>query len=206
MRLYILRHGETEWNTKRKLQGQTDIELNEKGRTLAAETGRNLRKVPFSLVISSPLKRAVETARLVIGERDVPLITDPRICEIGFGIMEGIQVRGEDGSVLDPDYYNFFHHPEKYRPKKGGEELDALCRRTASFLDELKSQTRWQEKTILISTHGAAARALLTAIKDTPRKDFWETGVPRNCAVTIVDLEKEQWIIKEQDVVYYENV
>lgn len=205
MQLYILRHGETPWNTERKLQGQTDIELNEKGRALAVKTGEALKGVPFSLVISSPLKRALETADLVLGGREVPVITDRRIQEISFGVMEGKQVRNAAGEVTDPDYYNFFHHPEKYHPQEGGETLDGLCQRTAEFLEELKGRKEWFGKTILVSTHGAASRALLSAIKHTPRADFWEKGVPKNCAVTIAELVNGQWIIKEQDVVYYEN-
>lgn len=206
MRLYILRHGETMWNVQRRLQGQTDIELNEKGIALAKVTGEALKEIQFDLVISSPLCRAKETARLVLQEREIPMVEDDRIREISFGILEGLQVKNEAGEIISPDLYNFFHHPEKYEPKQDGENMDELCARTAEFLQELKQKQEWKDKTILISTHGAASRALLTAIKQTPRADFWEKGVPKNCAVTIVDLEHDKWIIKEQDVVYYEDI
>ena len=226
MRLYIIRHGETPWNSQLRLQGQTDVALNEKGRALARETARALRDIPFDLVITSPLGRAKETAQLVLGAaaeeksagsvcgetaaaaaRPLPaFVEDERIREIGFGEMEGRQISKEEREDHNSEFYCFFHDPAHYVPARGGETIEALCRRTADFLDDLKKKEAWQEKTILVSTHGAASRALLAAMKHTPLAGFWEGGVPKNCAVTIADLEQDTWIIREQDVVYYENV
>lgn len=206
MRLYILRHGETPWNTELRLQGQTDIQLNEKGRALARVTAEALREVPFDMVISSPLGRARETASIVLARREVPFLTDERIAEISFGAMEGRQLSDEEKHSPGSEFYCFFHDPGNYKPAEGGETIGALCQRTAAFLDELKEKEEWADKTILISTHGAASRALLAAIKGTPQKDFWEKGVPKNCAVTIVELTDGKWMIKEQDRIYYENV
>lgn len=206
MRLYIIRHGETPWNTQLRLQGQTDIELNEKGRALAEVTARAMRGIPFDMVITSPLVRARETADIVLEHRNIPVITEERIREIGFGEMEGRQISEEEKHDPNSEFYCFFHDPEHYVPARGGETIISLLERTADFLNELKQKQEWYEKTILISTHGAASRALLAAIKHTPKKGFWENGVPKNCAVTIVDLEHGEWIIKEQDRVYYEDV
>lgn len=206
MQLYILRHGETAWNIQRRLQGQTDIELNEKGRALARVTGEALKNIEFDLVLTSPLSRAKETARLVLQDREVPTIEDERIREISFGVLEGLQVKNEAGELISPELYDFFHHPERYQPKQDGEHMDELCARTAEFMDDLKSRKDWYGKRILVSTHGAASRALLTAIKHNSRENFWEKGVPKNCAITIVDLVDDKWIIKEQDVVYYEDI
>ena len=85
MRLYIIRHGETQWNKVKRLQGQTDIPLAEEGIRLARETGEGMKELPIDLVISSPLTRAVQTAQLLTEGRDVPILTDERIIEISFG-------------------------------------------------------------------------------------------------------------------------
>ena len=206
MRLYIIRHGETQWNTELRLQGQTDIQLNEKGRALAKVTAHAMKGIPFDLVITSPLGRAKETASIVIGGQDIPMIEDDRIREIGFGELEGRQLSKEEREDPESEFYCFFHDPEHYVPDRGGESIIALCERTAEFLKDLKGKQEWMGKTILVSTHGAASRGLLAAIKKTPLKGFWETGFPKNCAVTIVDLEQGEWIIKEQDKVYYEDI
>ena len=87
MEIYIVRHGETVWNKKKLLQGRTDIELSDKGRELARITGENLRDTHFDMVFSSPLKRAYETASLIVGGRDIPIVKNDlitgkgRICQ-----------------------------------------------------------------------------------------------------------------------------
>ena len=64
--LYILRHGKTDWNAAFKLQGRTDIELNEEGRKMAAKAAKEAECIDFDICFSSPLKRAYETARIVL--------------------------------------------------------------------------------------------------------------------------------------------
>ena len=76
MKIYMIRHGETDWNKKRKLQGQVDIPLNEFGKLLAKETAPALADVPFAVCYTSPLKREAETARLVLGDREVPIVPE----------------------------------------------------------------------------------------------------------------------------------
>ena len=74
MKLYIVRHGETDWNKARKIQGRSDIPLNEFGRHLARETAKGLADVHFDLCFTSPLSRAKETAQIILDGRDVPII------------------------------------------------------------------------------------------------------------------------------------
>lgn len=69
MILYIVRHGQTKWNVQKRLQGASDTDLNENGIALAKVTGEALKEVPFSCCFTSPLKRARDTAELVLGER-----------------------------------------------------------------------------------------------------------------------------------------
>ena len=100
MKIYLIRHGETSWNTLGRLQGRTDIELNENGIRLAKITGEKLKDVHFDLAIASPLKRAYETAGLVLGDRNIPILTDERIEEISFGEWEGLCCRRENYQTL----------------------------------------------------------------------------------------------------------
>lgn len=203
MKLYIIRHGETVWNTKRRLQGQTDTQLNENGRELARITARALRDVPFDLAFTSPLQRAAETAEIILDGRNVPIIKEERIREISFGVLEGRSILPGANEIEDPDFHYFFDAPEKYCPPDGGESLDSLIKRTGNFLDDLKAGEEFADKTILISTHGAASRALLFNISRCPRSEFWRKGVPKNCAVSIIDLTNGEWVISARDVVYY---
>lgn len=206
MRLYIIRHGETPWNNELRLQGQTNIPLNENGRALAKAAAKGMRNISFDLVITSPLDRAVETAQLVLGGREIPVIRDERIQEITFGEMEGVRFQRDADEASNPELYCFFHATDRYVPQKGGETFESLCGRTGAFLDELETKKEWFGKNILVSTHGAASRALLANVTHASLKDFWGPGVPKNCAVTIVELEKGKWTVKELDKLYYENI
>lgn len=203
MKLYIIRHGETVWNINRRLQGQTDTQLNENGRELARITAQAMKEVPFDLAFTSPLQRAAETARIILDGRDTPLIEEERIREISFGVLEGHCILPVAHEIDDPDFHYFFDAPEKYNPPAKGESLDSLLKRTGNFLDELKTSEELADKTILISTHGAASRALLANITGCPRSGFWGKGVPKNCAVSIVNLVDGRWVIEKKDVVYY---
>lgn len=90
LKVYLLRHGLTDWNKLRRVQGSSDIPLNEEGRRVARLTAEGMRDMPIDLVYSSPLKRARETAEIICAGRDVPIVFDERIREIGFGEFEGV--------------------------------------------------------------------------------------------------------------------
>ena len=74
MLLYFIRHGQTDWNKDMRMQGQSDIPLNENGRESAIEAGKTLANTHIDLAFSSPLKRAKETAELVLAGRDTPIL------------------------------------------------------------------------------------------------------------------------------------
>ncbi len=203
MRLYMIRHGETDWNVKRRFQGQSDIPLNDEGIRLARVTARAMADVPFTRIYTSPLKRAYETAIIVKGERNIPVIKDVRIIEIGFGEYEGLCCSKEGYNIPDSAFMNFFEKPEAYTPPKGAESIGELLERTADFLNEIMHNKNMEHETILVSTHGAALRGLLSNINHIEIKDFWRGGVHKNCAVTIVDVKDGRAFIVEAGKTYY---
>lgn len=82
--LYIIRHGKTEWNAKRKLQGRTDIPLNDEGRLMAEKARDEYKDIHFDVCYCSPLIRAKETAEILMKGRNIPIITDDRLMEMCF--------------------------------------------------------------------------------------------------------------------------
>lgn len=203
MKLYMIRHGETDWNVKKRFQGRTDIPLNEEGRRLARITSEALRDVPFARIYTSPLKRAYETAMIIKGARDIPVTEDPRIIEIGFGEYEGVCSGKENYNIPDPAFLNFFDRPEAYQPPAGAESIGQLRERTADFLHEIVHNKTMEDDTILVSTHGAALRGLLSCVNRLGIEDFWSGGVHKNCAVTIVEAVRGQMFIIEEARTYY---
>ena len=90
MRLILIRHGETEWNTQHRAQGRTDIPLNERGKAQAQALGAHFAEETVDLVLSSPLSRAYETAKAVADAAGAPIETAEDLTEIQFGVWEGL--------------------------------------------------------------------------------------------------------------------
>lgn len=204
MRLYIVRHGETDWNKSRRIQGQSDIPLNEFGRRLAGKTAAGLKNVSFSACFSSPLKRAVETAEIILNGRAVPVVTDKRIEEMAFGEWEGKCCSKENWEVPER-FHAFFDDPAQYVPAAGGESFAQIRARTGGFLLELSRKREYEGKNILITTHGAALSGMLNYMKDAPFNEYWGQGVHRNCAVTEVEASDGVFHIISENQVYYDD-
>ena len=203
MQIYLIRHGETDYNKSRRIQGQCDIELNNCGRELAKITAQALKDVPFDLVFTSPLKRAKETAEIIVGDRQIPVIEDVRIREISFGEYEGLCCDPRNYNIPDKDFLNFFNDTVHYHVPPKGESLKQVIDRTENFFKELVGKEEFADKTILVSTHGCALKAMLASINHTPIAQFWGEGVHKNYAVTRIEVKAGIIEILEEGKVYY---
>ena len=203
MRIYLIRHGETDQNKVKCLQGRTDIELNEYGRELAYKTAEGLKEIKFDMIFTSPLKRARETAEIIRGNRNIPILIEERIQEISFGEYEGLCYGKEHYNIPDPDFMDFFNRPECYRTPPSGESFASVIARTGAFLGELVRDERYTNKTILLSTHGCALKALLANVGNTPLSAFWGEGVHKNCAVSLIEISDGKWVVLEDGRLYY---
>ena len=145
--LYIMRHGKTEWNELHKLQGRTDLPLNEEGRQMAKIAGEKYKDINFDVCYCSPLVRAKETAKLVLEGRNVPIIYDERLREMSFGIYEGME---NPAKATDSPIRTFFKEPEKYKGVKEGETFYELFKRTGEFLKEVVMPDLNEGKDVLI--------------------------------------------------------
>lgn len=176
--LYIMRHGKTDWNATHKLQGRTNIPLNEEGREMARAAAAEYQDVHFDVCFCSPLCRARETADILLAGRDVPIIEDDRLVEMSFGIYEGIE---NCYDKADCPVNVLFKHPEDYVvPVEQGESLEELYVRTGEFLREIALPLVEEGKDVLIVGHGAMNSSILCQMKKKPIKDFWTDGI-ENC-------------------------
>ena len=173
--LYIMRHGRTDWNDRHKLQGRTDIPLNEEGRRMAEAAGEEYRDIPLALCFCSPLIRARETAEIVLRGRDVPIRTDDRLREMSFGSYEGTE---NSFSIPDCPVNVIFRKPEAYTESVGGAEtFDELFARTGEFLREVIDPLMEQGKDVLIVGHGAMNLSIISQVRSLPIADFWKPGI-----------------------------
>jgi len=176
--LYIMRHGRTDWNDLRKLQGRTDIPLNDAGREMAEAARKEYADVRFDICFCSPLVRAWETAEIVLRGRDVPIIADDRLAEMSFGVCEGLE---NSFGISDCPVNVLFQAPEKYTDlPEGAESLEELFARTGEFLREKVDPLLAEGKDVLIVGHGAMNSSIVSRIRGFDRAHFWSAGID-NC-------------------------
>lgn len=141
--LFILRHGETEWNRQGRFQGQKDSKLTQKGELQAQRQKELLSSLAHrpETVFVSPLGRAVQTARLIFGA-SYELTIDDRLKEIGFGAWEGLtrdQLEKQHGDLFDDELWHF--------NSPGGESYDSIRDRVTDFVNSISAPA-------VIVTHG----------------------------------------------------
>jgi phosphoserine phosphatase len=163
-RMYIFRHGETEYNRMKMMQGRSiDISLNEEGISQVNKFFEYYKKIPFDVVFSSDLKRSMESVAR-FRDLDIPHVIDPRITEVSWGINEGKVLDAEIMErfrIMIQEWKNGNH--DYCIP--GGESANELKNRIENFVRDIK---RRKEKNILINTHGRALRMLVTRLLDEP--------------------------------------
>lgn len=184
--LYIMRHGRTDWNARKKMQGRTDIPLNEEGRQMAIKAGEECKDVHFDICYCSPLIRARETAELVLGDREVPILTDERLVEMSFGEYEGVE---NSFQIPDCPINTLFFEPEKYVSVGGSESFEELFARTGEFLKEVIYPGLKAGQDILIVGHGAMNSSIICQVRNLPIKDFWSAGIDNCKLMTLVQDE-----------------
>lgn len=191
LELYIVRHGKTDWNEMEKLQGRADIELNESGRIAAGILGERLENVHFDAIYSSPLIRAYDTAALIRGHRNIPIIRDERLIEISFGVNEGTVYRKWLSD--DSSFKAFFHNPEKYIPPENGESFESVIKRTKEFLNEVLEPLHKNAERIMVVAHGALVAGLTSAIENRTIENYWGDGLFKNCEEKIYTFDGKTW-------------
>lgn len=180
---YIMRHGKTDWNERHRLQGSTDIPLNEEGRQMARDARTEYKDLSFDVCYCSPLLRARQTAEIFLEKTNTPIIFDNRLKEMSFGDFEGIENCFEKPEC---PIYKLFKDPVNYVAVEHAEEMEHLYARTGAFIEEVLKPEIAKGKKVLIVGHGAMNCSLINQVKDTPIEDFWRymTG---NCKLQEID-------------------
>ena len=174
--IYLVRHGQTAQNQAKLLQGRSDHPLNDQGVAQALAVGDwfRARGIVFDRVYSSPLLRAVQTARLIAGE-NAALLTDPRLIEMDYGPYEGMDLSHPAPEVLT-FFRDFIHNPAP----AGMEPLALVVARLGDFLEALAPMSG--DGNILISTHAIAMKGALEYLTPASQGSYWAKNIG-NCAV-----------------------
>lgn len=179
MKLLLTRHGQTDWNVAGKIQGTTDIELNETGIEQAKATGEKLLDYNIDIIIASPLKRAKKTAEIIRGNRNIEILLDDGLKERAFGEFEG-KTREE----FDFDEIWNYKLNKKY---ENAESTRELFERVQGFLNKI--QKEYKDKTVLLVTHGGVTVPIRAMLEEIPEGMEVLKGLGiDNCEVKEYDL------------------
>ncbi len=184
MKIYITRHGETQWNKEGRLQGWKNSNLTEKGIRDAKKLGYRLKDIDFDYIYSSPQERALNTAKYIRGDKNTKIITLDSLKEMGFGKWEGME-SSEIETLYPIEYFNFWNKPHLYNPVEG-ESFDELFSRVKNTLEEIINKSVGEN--ILIVSHGVVIKAIYSIIKKYPLEELWNSVFIENNSLTIAEV------------------
>ena len=174
--LYVARHGQTLWNVQNKVCGVTDVELTEHGKEQARTLANEVQQYNIELILSSPLKRAVETSRIISKICSIPFKTDARLIEQNYGIYEGVDRKNE--AFLNNKRCFAYKYPK-------GESMMQAVYRIYGLIDEIKY--KYGDKNVLIISHGGVCRIINTYFNDMTNDEFFDYTLQN------AKIEKYQW-------------
>ena len=179
--IYIVRHGQTVWNAEGRIQGHSDITLSEAGQRQAQAIARRLGTVHFDVAYCSDLSRTTETARIILGERDIPLHPTSQLREYKKGVFEGFTE--DEYRERYPELYEASLVNDLDFAPPGGETIRQTSARMGDFIEEL--QRRHPDDTALVVGHGGSLRAAIVSLLSLPLEANWKFAMG-NCALSII--------------------
>ncbi|MEH6943974.1 histidine phosphatase family protein [Bacillus sp. JJ722] len=201
LKLYVTRHGETIWNTQKRLQGWKDSALTEKGIHHAKLLGNRLQDIEFQAVYSSPSNRTITTTECILGERKQQILTDDSLREIHMGNWEGKTEDELDEQDVEM-YRAFFYEPHRFEATIG-ESFADVQNRVEQFLQRITSEN--ESGNILVVTHTVVIKVLLKHIKNLSLENLWEPPYIYDTSLTVLEIDNGQMkFVMEGDISHRE--
>jgi len=189
-KIYMVRHGETQWNTEGRIQGQTNIPLSEVGKHQASLAADQLSTVKFDAVYSSDLDRTLETAKIIVASSNLKIVTNPNLRERFFGIFEGLTIQEREDT-----YPELFAQSTKndvdFTPPEG-ESIKDTYTRISTPVQTYKD--KHMNDNILIVGHGGSLRCAISSLLDLPLESSFKF-VLSNCGITIFETYENNTVL-----------
>jgi broad specificity phosphatase PhoE len=182
MELHLFRHGQTNWNAERRVQGQSESQLDELGQQQARELGERIASLAFDKIYCSSSQRTRETAALAFPGQEDEITYLDSLREIFMGPWEGRLY--DDIAAEEPEnFQHFWHEPHRYSVE-GAETFQQLQNRAMSAINQFAIQHAGQR--IALVSHGALIKSALCHIEQRPLSELWAPPKMHNCAHSIV--------------------
>ncbi|WP_455920394.1 histidine phosphatase family protein [Priestia megaterium] len=195
--LYFVRHGETQYNVEKRIQGFCDSPLTERGIFQAKSVGKGLSDINFQAAYSSDSQRVLDTAKYAIGNRDIPLIVDPRLKEMNFGVLESLieeEIFNQHGNILE----RLFSFKDLNVSAPEGESYIQLFTRTTNAVADIMKKHALEGGNILIFSHGITIGNYILQV--TQSQEYF---VHENCSVSVVSYINGQSKVEKIADPYY---
>ncbi len=202
VRLYITRHGETIWNTQKRMQGHKDSELTEKGKWQAAQLAKALEDVELDAVYSSSSGRTLQTSKIIVGQRNIPVIPMDSLREINLGKWEGM-IFSDAEKEYPSEFKNFWEFPHLYRPIEGEEFPDVADRleRTIRLIAQQHGG-----KNVMVVTHAVSLKLVTMIVEKKELKDLWSGAFMHPASLSIIECGPDGWrAVKWGDTSHYSD-
>jgi len=188
--LYFVRHGETQYNIEKRMQGFCDSPLTERGIQQAKAVGAGLASIDFKAVYASESQRVLDTAKFALGERNLSVTTDARLKEMNFGVLESLlqeEIISEHGNILERI---FSMSDIDFRVPKG-ESFTDLLTRTKTAVEEIIDKHKDTGGNILLFSHGVTIGYFIMSVaklETFPHHD--------NCCVSVVSYDNGKYTVE----------
>lgn len=199
--IYIVRHGQTEWNLLGKTQGHGNSDLTPKGIEQAELLADSMTKYPIDYIYSSDLGRAYQTAEIIGNKLNIEVEKTEALREMNFGTWEGRIIK--DIIEEDPELYKMWRNEPHLAKIPQGETLSQIKERTDAFIKEINE--KYDGKHIVLVTHSLCARIMLLSFLDSDVKNIYRIN-QANTALNIIELrDYGPVVIKMNDTTHIIN-
>jgi len=195
LKIYFIRHGQTEWNVLKKLQGNLNSSLTENGIKQTKLLYEKLKSIDLKKIYTSPQGRALHTAKILKGEKDIDIIEFSDIMEMGFGDVEGLE-KDMFKERYPKAFMNLWTDVMKYDPREFlGESFLDVEKRAINGLKKLVEENESGE--IVVVSHGMILKVIFGYILGHDLDKFWIDPVPQNTSVTTISYNDGKFKMEE---------
>jgi broad specificity phosphatase PhoE len=196
--IYLIRHGQTDWNKKKIFRGRADVPLNERGREEARALSRHLESARATACYASPLSRAVETAEIVAAPHSLSVRLDEGLTDMDYGKWQGLP--DADAARRFPEMHRQWHETPHRVKFPGGESLAMVKKRAMNSLSRIVSSH--PETTIFVAVHRVVCKVVICASLGLPNSAFWRIRQD-NCAFNVIEFsENSSTVVLMNDTCY----
>lgn len=189
LHIYLTRHGETEWNIQHRLQGWKDSPLTSKGINDAIALSQKISGIRFHSIYSSPSKRALNTVKILSGDKEIPIIQDENLREINFGEWEG-KTKAEINERFENEFSSLWESPDLYdHQPHNGESLSNVRRRVEEVLKKIIETNK--DGNVLIVTHAVIVATMIAYFKNSPTEKLWDIPFVHGTSLTHIEIDVE---------------